>query len=181
MLPLQRMGEFMTKFFAAIGFAFALLIGAQANATIVLVDQTTSMGSTTSVINALLADNGVDKEFFTRLDSNGDVDESGSADSAFSDLTLTGDGTQGTFTFDLSSFNKLLTHFVIKAGNNFYLFEISADMVASSGTFNWEIPGQMALSNINFYGMDVPIPGAIWLMGAGLAGLGFAGRKKKKA
>jgi hypothetical protein len=27
---------------------------------------------------------------------------------------------------------------------------------------------------------EVPIPGAIWLMGAGLAGLGFAGRKKKR-
>lgn len=35
-----------------------------------------------------------------------------------------------------------------------------------------------------FYFLDapeVPIPGAIWLMGAGLAGLGFAGRKKKAA
>jgi len=28
---------------------------------------------------------------------------------------------------------------------------------------------------------EVPIPGAIWLMGAGLAGLGFASRKKKSA
>lgn len=30
-------------------------------------------------------------------------------------------------------------------------------------------------------GVEVPIPGALWLMGAGLAGLGFAGRKKRKA
>lgn len=28
---------------------------------------------------------------------------------------------------------------------------------------------------------NIPVPGAIWLMGAGLAGLGFAGRKKKSA
>jgi hypothetical protein len=28
---------------------------------------------------------------------------------------------------------------------------------------------------------NIPVPGAIWLMGAGLAGLGFAGRKKKRA
>lgn len=28
---------------------------------------------------------------------------------------------------------------------------------------------------------EIPLPGAIWLMGAGLAGLGFAGRKKKKS
>lgn len=28
---------------------------------------------------------------------------------------------------------------------------------------------------------EIPVPGAIWLMGAGLAGLGFASRKKKQA
>lgn len=28
---------------------------------------------------------------------------------------------------------------------------------------------------------QIPIPGALWLMGAGLAGLGFAGSRKKKA
>ena len=35
------------------------------------------------------------------------------------------------------------------------------------------------LSNITeFGGNEIPVPGAIWLMGAGLAGLGFARRKK---
>lgn len=36
-------------------------------------------------------------------------------------------------------------------------------------------------SYINKPPSEVPIPGAIWLMGAGLAGLGFASRKKKTA
>lgn len=34
-------------------------------------------------------------------------------------------------------------------------------------------------SHYTEFGNAVPIPGAIWLMGAGLAGLGFANRKKK--
>ncbi len=36
-------------------------------------------------------------------------------------------------------------------------------------------------SHYTEFGAAVPIPGAIWLMGAGLAGLGFAGRRKKQA
>ena len=35
------------------------------------------------------------------------------------------------------------------------------------------------LSHITEFGNEVPIPGALWLMGAGLAGLGAAGRRKK--
>ena len=34
-------------------------------------------------------------------------------------------------------------------------------------------------SHYTEFGNAIPIPGAIWLMGAGLAGLGFANRKKK--
>lgn len=37
------------------------------------------------------------------------------------------------------------------------------------------------LSHTTEFGNVVPVPGALWMMGAGLAGLGFAGRKKKKA
>lgn len=37
------------------------------------------------------------------------------------------------------------------------------------------------LSHYTEFGTVVPVPGALWLMGAGLAGLGFASRKKRKA
>lgn len=41
-------------------------------------------------------------------------------------------------------------------------------------------PGQgSGLSHYSEFGNAVPLPGALWLMGAGLAGLGFASRKKK--
>ncbi len=38
------------------------------------------------------------------------------------------------------------------------------------------------LSHVTEFGEvePIPIPGAIWLMGAGIAGLGFAGRRKKR-
>ena len=41
----------------------------------------------------------------------------------------------------------------------------------------------LGLSHYTEFGevSDIPLPAAIWLMGAGLAGLGFAGRKKKAA
>lgn len=38
----------------------------------------------------------------------------------------------------------------------------------------------LGLSHTTEFG-QIPLPGAMWLMGAGLAGLGFAGRRKKKA
>jgi len=34
-------------------------------------------------------------------------------------------------------------------------------------------------SHYTEFGNEIPIPGAIWLMGAGLAGLGFSARKKR--
>lgn len=66
--------------------------------------------------------------------------------------------------------------FGVHFGNRFIAF-------LYSGPVNgFEINGlRFGVSNIyafNGEGNEIPVPGAIWLMGAGLAGLGFARRRK---
>ncbi len=174
----------MFKNLTAVAAAMFALAGAQASASLVLIDQINTTGPTTTIINTLLDDNGLGGLiFFTRQDSGGGLDESGAADSAFSGFNSS--GTSGDFDFDLSGLDYELTHIVIKAGNDFFLLAFTADMIMSSGDdVAWSIPDGSALSNINFFGgeiPEIPIPGAIWLMGAGLAGLGAARRKAKAA
>lgn len=71
----------------------------------------------------------------------------------------------------------LAEYIVLKIGNQALfikntsggLLEIAWDAFAGAGA---------GLSHYTEFG-EIPIPGAVWLMGAGLAGIGFASRKKK--
>ncbi len=60
------------------------------------------------------------------------------------------------------------------------------DGVSGSFTFDLDVLGiSAAVSHVTFYGIEktpeLPIPGALWLMIAGLGGLGAASRRKKAA
>ncbi len=88
------------------------------------------------------------------------------------DATKTGDDPSPSFT-------TLSDYFLLKLGSmTVFLKNTSGgplDVVYSSN------PGQGAgLSHYTEFG-EIPIPGAIWLMGIGLAGLGVARRKTKAA
>ncbi len=67
--------------------------------------------------------------------------------------------------------------FAVHFGNRFIAF------LFPSAVNGFEILGlRFGVSNIYAFNGDmppIPVPGAIWLMGAGLAGLGFANRRKK--
>jgi hypothetical protein len=109
-------------------------------------------------------------------------------------LTINADENSGTVNFDLSSVGYVLEYVVLKGGPNFALFQFLPMPSAVTGSFTFDLTGFLIvgqgntpnLSHISFYGdrapvSDVPLPAAIWLMGAGIAGLGFASRKSKKA
>lgn len=70
----------------------------------------------------------------------------------------------------------------IKAGSDYLVYELTEGEL--SGSIDISNIDEMAISHVSFYDTgtpEIPIPAAIWLMGAGLAGLGFAGRRKKQA
>lgn len=106
-------------------------------------------------------------------------------------FTLVNSGAAGSVDFDLTGTGYGLEYVVLKASNSFALFYWDMDPLV--GSFLWQIAGFITnnggqvpdLSHITFYGgeavSDVPLPAAIWLMGAGLAGLGFSSRGKKAA
>lgn len=153
-----------------------------------------------------ITNNGTDMDPDYAIDTN-DIDN-GIFDTdqdflnAFSFTINNDDGDDGTVNFDLTGTGFGLTHVVLKAGNDnggtggFTIFEWDGN--AFTGSFQWSTLAAMlvnqnnnsiarVLSHISFYGMDmdeppeVPIPGAIWLMMAGLAGLRVASRRKKAA
>ena len=70
-----------------------------------------------------------------------------------------------------------IAFFTVKAGQDVYLFEY--DDTGSNTNHAFSIPDDHAISNVRLY-TAVPIPGAAWLLGAGLFGLiGFRSRRKK--
>ncbi len=79
------------------------------------------------------------------------------------------------------TFTTLAEYFLLKLGNS-TVFIRNTSGGALDVVYN-EAAGQGAgLSHFTEFGeVEIPIPGAIWLMGAGLAGLGFARRKAKAA
>lgn len=86
-------------------------------------------------------------------------------------------GTDGNQTNPGSIFTTVAKFFTIKIGD-MTLFLKNTCGCAIDVVFTPTAGTGSGLSHITEFG-EVPIPGAIWLMGAGLAGLGFAGRKKK--
>lgn len=77
------------------------------------------------------------------------------------------------------------THLLVKDGNHspaWYLFKLSWDGLEQI-TLNNFWPNQGAISHVTIYGVDkpttqVPEPGTLLLVGAGMLGLGFLRRRK---
>lgn len=95
---------------------------------------------------------------------------------AFNGQQFAGSGGSGANPDD--TFMTLALYIVMKIGNDDIFIkntsggqlQIQYDSFAGQGS---------GLSHYSEFGDVVPLPGALWLMGAGLAGLGFASRKKK--
>jgi hypothetical protein len=67
-------------------------------------------------------------------------------------------------------------YIVLKIGN----FEIFVKNTSGgSQTYTYAGTEGLGLSHYTTFGDPIPVPAALWLMGSGLAGLGFAGRRKK--
>lgn len=79
------------------------------------------------------------------------------------------------------SFSSFAEYIVFKVGNDrIYLKNTSFGEVQIAYALNGATG--LGLSHYTEFGETViPVPGALWLMGAGLAGLGFGARRKKKA
>ncbi len=85
------------------------------------------------------------------------------------------DGTQSADTPADFIFNTLAEYVVLKVGQfDVFLKNTSGGLL----TIDYTSSQALGLSHFTEFG-QVPIPGAVWLMVSGLAGLGFAGRKKK--
>lgn len=99
----------------------------------------------------------------------------------------TGSDSAGTVSYDFSGAGLTALYVAIKGGSEFALLKIVADAMGDgvSGSFDFDLDAlgiASATSHVTFYGVqEIPIPAAIWLMGAGLAGLGFAAGRRKKA
>ena len=77
-----------------------------------------------------------------------------------------------------SMFTTTAEYIVLKLGNESVFI---ANLTGGLLTINISgLTSSFGLSHVSEYGV-VPVPGAIWLMMAGLAGLGFSTRKKKVA
>lgn len=101
-----------------------------------------------------------------------------------------GSDSAGTVTYDFSGSGLTALYVAIKGGTEFVLLKIVTDMLGDgvSGSFTFDLDAlgiSAAVSHVTFYGIEetpeVPIPGALWLMIAGLGGLGAASRRKKAA
>lgn len=88
--------------------------------------------------------------------------------------------TPGGGDVEVLSFNTLAAYVAVKLGVGTFFIkntsggELTIDFLKTAG------PGGAGggLSHYTEFGNEIPIPGALWLMGAGLAGLGFARRRK---
>lgn len=73
----------------------------------------------------------------------------------------------------------------LKIGNSHFFLQNNSGPITLLITYlksDGRIGAGAGLSHITEFGSsEVPAPGAIWLMGAGIAGMGFASRKKKPA
>jgi len=109
------------------------------------------------------------------------------------DVSFTGDGSGGTWTFNTPIPSGLEVMFIFKDGQSALPGTVVGYLISTiSGTFMTPFinPAMTRetkdISHISVYIRgdvpEIPVPGAIWIMGAGLAGLGFfAARKKKRS
>lgn len=81
-----------------------------------------------------------------------------------------------------ATFSTVASWISLKIGNSHFFLKNTAGPVTLFITYlksGGRAGAGAGLSHITEFGNEVPIPGALWLMGAGLAGLGSAGRRKK--
>ncbi len=78
-------------------------------------------------------------------------------------------------------FNSAAQYFAFKLGNTVVYIKNTSG-AAQDYVFLQNGAQGLGLSHVTAFGSvaPVPLPAAVWLMGAGLAGLGFASRKKKQ-
>lgn len=78
-------------------------------------------------------------------------------------------------------FDSSASYLVLKIGRN-DIFIINTSGGSQTYTYAQNNSTGLGLSHYTeFGGSEVPLPAAVWLMAAGLAGLGFAGRRSSKA
>lgn len=95
----------------------------------------------------------------------------------FSTGTQTDTGSASSF-----SFSTVASWIALKIGNQHFFLQNTAGPVTLFINYlkaSGPAGAGGGLSHYTEFGNVVPVPGAIWLMGAGLAGLGFAQRRKK--
>ena len=81
-----------------------------------------------------------------------------------------------------ATFSTLASWIALKIGNSHFFLQNTAGPVTLFITYlqsSGKAGAGGGLSHITEFGGEIPVPGAIWLMGSALAGLGFANRKKK--
>lgn len=69
-------------------------------------------------------------------------------------------------------------YIVLKLGNNNVFIKNTS---GGAQTYSYVEAPSLGFSGYREFGGEIPVPAAVWLMVAGLAGLGFAGRMKKQA
>lgn len=81
-----------------------------------------------------------------------------------------------------ATFSTVASWIALKIGNSHFFLQNTAGPVTlfiiylqSSGRTG----AGAGLSHITEFGNEIPVPGALWLMGAGLAGLSFANRRRR--
>jgi hypothetical protein len=109
--------------------------------------------------------------------------------SAFN-VTIGGDKKSGTWSFTPDDALSLVPHYmVVKAATTWLLFDLEGALSGSWSTLGILNNGgkQPGLSHLSFYNTGkpdmpgVPLPAAVWLMLAGIGGLGAVARRRKAA
>jgi hypothetical protein len=98
----------------------------------------------------------------------------------------------GDWTFDaaaaaLAGLPLVPTMLAVKAGPNWFFYDIVAGVF--SGSWDTDLLGDKGTSHLSWYdgaapptgNNPVPLPGAVWLFGTALAGLGFLGMRRRRA
>lgn len=166
---------------AGVGFgAFCAFALTHANASLVLIEQTEHMAPPGY---QAFAEALVDEEFGLDAVLGDPLESENNFETPFYFL----DDDNDTLTWDLPD-GEVLIGFLVKAGKDVLIYAFTPDMLMNAGTVDFDItaiveqfPGtSQALSNLRpvIGASEIPIPAAVWLMVAGLAGLGFAGRRK---